>query len=630
VAIYPIDASGVAAPDIAGETSADTTGDFLAIGKLGDKSIDVKKDDQLKAAEQTEMTAIANATGGVANFNNDIAQALRVDFNQGQDYYTLSYTPSDANWNGAYRRISVNLKQQGYHLFYRRGYFSKSPPPEPSSTVDQFKMALRQGVPAVSGVLFSAKVTTSPDSVEVEYAIDQKTVQYQADPSGKLVANVDCAVLEYDTDGKVIGTSLIRITSKVDPEGRAQLETAPLIAKQSIPLKPGATSLTLGVRDQSNGRFGNREVSLASLQNSTIGITATQHASQPISSSASLPVSESPAAPKGLIHRTPEAAEQMQKAERRITLNVLVTEPSGKPVGGLQQQDFTVLDKARRQAITTFQAVDGFATTPPVELILLLDTMNASFEQVGLARQGMANFLRQNGGKLPVPVSIVFLSDAAVKLNQASRDGNALAADLEKLQSPMRVNDASKGFEGLLQRFQMSVHTLTQLSTYETTKPGRKMLLWIGPGWPILSSSAFHSTPQTQRAFFDSIVDLSGRLRKAQITLYSVVPLDLSQGTQLRTFIYQSYMGNVENAKQADSGNLAVQVLAYQSGGRALDPSGDLAGQISRCLDDAYIYYKISFDSDPGENGNEYHPLEIKLDRAGLKARTNTGYYAQP
>ena len=35
-----------------------------------------------------------------------------------------------------------------------------------------------------------------------------------------------------------------------------------------------------------------------------------------------------------------------------------------------------------------------------------------------------------------------------------------------------------------------------------------------------------------------------------------------------------------------DSGSLALQVLAVQSGGRVLNPSNDLASQIADCLED--------------------------------------------
>jgi VWFA-related protein len=337
---------------------------------------------------------------------------------------------------------------------------------------------------------------------------------------------------------------------------------------------------------------------------------------------------EAPAEKKGLIQRTPASAEEQRKAERHITLDVVVSDTSGKAAGDLQQQDFHVLDNKVRQTITSFRRVEGRAAKPPVEVILLLDTVNTPFNDVAIQRREMEKFLRQNGGQLPYPVSIVFLSDAEVKLNKPSRDGNALAADMTKLQTPMRMNGAAQGFGGLVQRFQESIRTLTQLSTYEATKPGRKLLIWVGPGWPILSGSTFRVREKDQQAFFSSIVDVSTKLREAQITVYNVTPLDPNKG-QARTFLYKNYLGGVTSVKDADSGNLALQVLAVQSGGLALEPDGDMPEMVTRCIADADVYYEISFEAAPAEKVDEYHALEIKLDKPGLKARTRTAYYAR-
>jgi hypothetical protein len=116
----------------------------------------------------------------------------------------------------------------------------------------------------VTDVLFSAKVNKSADGANVEYTIDPRTIEYQADASGQLVASADCAIVEYDAKGKQITTSLVRVTSTVSPERRAALNMDGLRAKQTIALKPGAASVVLGVRDQTSGRFGNLEVALAS------------------------------------------------------------------------------------------------------------------------------------------------------------------------------------------------------------------------------------------------------------------------------------------------------------------------------------------------------------------------------
>jgi hypothetical protein len=219
--------------------------------------------DQLSAALKSGMLEIAKATGGVATFNNDIAKTLRNEFDRSKSYYTISYTPANTEWKGGYRRIQLSLDEPGNQLIYREGYYAKAPESAPTPTKEEFRQALVHGAPASTDVLFTAKVNKSADGANVEYAIDPRTLVYEADASGQLVASADCAIVEYDAKGKQIATSLVRVTSTVSPERRAALNMDGLRAKQSIALKPGAASVVLGVRDQSTGRFGNLEMALA-------------------------------------------------------------------------------------------------------------------------------------------------------------------------------------------------------------------------------------------------------------------------------------------------------------------------------------------------------------------------------
>ncbi len=330
----------------------------------------------------------------------------------------------------------------------------------------------------------------------------------------------------------------------------------------------------------------------------------------------------------GLITRTPESVEQTRRSEHRVTLDVQVTDASGNAVSGLGQQDLTLFDNGHLQTVTSFQEIGASGAPAPTEAILLLDTMNASFQDVVIEREGIDKFLRQNGGHLALPVSIVFLADTGVKLNKPSQDGNSLAEDLKKIQTPMRVLGSAQGAEGAQDRSQRSLRAVQMLSSYEAPRPGRKLLIWVGPGWPLLSRSTAQVSAKDQRRYFDSIVDMTTALRRAHITLYSVAPLNLAQVSGQNPFLYQAYLKGVENPAHADSQNLALQVLAVHSGGLVLGQSGDLAGQISLCIADAQTYYEISFDAVEDGTSIQYRALQVKLNRTGTLARTNSAYYA--
>jgi hypothetical protein len=55
------------------------------------------------------------------------------------------------------------------------------------------------------------------------------------------------------------------------------------------------------------------------------------------------------------------------------------------------------------------------------------------------------------------------------------------------------------------------------MATYEAAQPGRKLMIWFSPGWPMLSGPHVELTDKSERQLFDSVV--SDKLRLARLTL---------------------------------------------------------------------------------------------------------------
>lgn len=325
----------------------------------------------------------------------------------------------------------------------------------------------------------------------------------------------------------------------------------------------------------------------------------------------------------------PAPAPAPDAAEGRIKLDIVVSDKSGKPISGLDPKDFTLLDNNQPRRILSWRAFDGTGAKedPPVEVILLVDTVNLGYQSVSFVRQQVESFLRQNGGHLALPVSLFVLTDAGLDVqNQPSIDGNALAAALRHLDDRLRTISRSAGAWGAIERVQLSVRTLISLAQNEAAKPGRKLLIWAGLGWPMLDSLNIQLSPSGQRAYFESIVELSTRLREARMSVYSV-----SQGQSgAETFLYEEFLKGVKTYEKATPPDVSLRVLAIQSGGRVLGPDNDLTAQIDNCVRDGTAFYALSFDPPRADRADEYHDLKVKIDRPGLVAHTNTGYYNQP
>jgi hypothetical protein len=189
-----------------------------------------------------------------------------------------------------------------------------------------------------------------------------------------------------------------------------------------------------------------------------------------------------------------------------------------------------------------------------------------------------------------------------------------------------------------------ALKALGDIATMERQRPGRKLLIWVGPGWGVGSGAYSDSTGPRQNTF-DTIEWFSTLLREARIALYSFSVGETNADG--RSLNYLAFLSGVKSVQQATFMHLNRKVLAVQTGGRVLEPSEDLTGgpvaaltdfkpnanlvlQINSCVQEADTFYTLSFDPSHADRPDEYHDLKVQVDTPGLTARTTTGYYDQP
>jgi VWFA-related protein len=323
-------------------------------------------------------------------------------------------------------------------------------------------------------------------------------------------------------------------------------------------------------------------------------------------------------------------------AATRLVLDVVVTEKSGKPVSGLETKDFTVLDNGHPQNVLSFRAVkrtaaDVIPAEDPAQVIVLVDEVNTNFDRVSYERDQIKKFLTQNGGVLAYPTSLAFFTDTKTEIqNTTSRDGNALLAIFDEHMTALRTSRRSQGFYGAVERWQLSMTAMRALALNGTHAPGRKIVIWISPGWPMLSGPGVEIGSKEEANLFTTTTTLSKLLRDARMTIYSIDPVGADASVRSESFYYKAFLKPVTSAKKAEPGTLALQVLATHSGGLVLSSSNDITGLIQQCVSDVDVYYTLTIDTAPAERPDEYHAIDVKLATPGLTARTRSGYYAQP
>ena len=302
----------------------------------------------------------------------------------------------------------------------------------------------------------------------------------------------------------------------------------------------------------------------------------------------------------------------------------------------MQPKDFLVLDNGRPSQIISFQQFGARRneTAPDVEVIVVIDEIEVPANLVSYERTSVEAFLRQNGGKLPQPVSVFSLIQTGLWLiGRSSKDGNELAAKVadDGEASLIRANRGTKigrvpASLGVTDPPSLeALKALGQIALTAKQESGRKLVFWVGPGWG-LGSGTYAERTSSKGEIFYAVRWFSTLLREASLTLYSFSVGEKDGFTDL----YKSSLKGLKSAHDASSMNLYRKVLAMQSGGRVLGPGSDLRSQMNSCLQEATIFYTLTLDPAHAELPDEYHELDVRVNKPGLTARTNSGYYDQP
>jgi VWFA-related protein len=294
VAVYPIDARGaMTSPnmDVSQSTSIyqDDNKRFGA---------DEVKYHLTAGAENLTMTRMADDSGGHAFINdNDLADAVTKAVAAGSHYYTLTYSPTDSNWNGNFRKIQVKLQQGGLNLAYRRGYFADDPdtPVKPhdksgkaSATsvppVDPMHVAMMHGAPDSTQITLKVRILPASKAEEtqlakgnalnassdikgpyrryaIDIAADPYSIHMDQASDGNRRAELQFLTYVYDQNGSLLNTENDAVRANFTPDLYAQILHSGLPYHQeiSVPLK-GDFYLRIGLHDLVTNRIGSLEV----------------------------------------------------------------------------------------------------------------------------------------------------------------------------------------------------------------------------------------------------------------------------------------------------------------------------------------------------------------------------------
>lgn len=259
VAVYPIDARGLLPPPMSAASATAAAGSGFAKA-LSDFSAGF-------GATHSAMDEMAQQTGGHAFYNsNDIPKALEQSMESGANYYTVSYAPSNKNWDGRLRKIEVKLARQNVRLTYRRGYYAVADPFAPvlkikTTKVDEQKRlieAVQPGAPQTSGIGLKAKVRApaADQRVEVDYLIDGRDLTLGEDDHGTRKVSYQLVAVAWDKQQKNAAQAWEMVDKEIGPEQASDVLRRGIKSRRFLTLKPGEYELYLGIIDVESKKVG--------------------------------------------------------------------------------------------------------------------------------------------------------------------------------------------------------------------------------------------------------------------------------------------------------------------------------------------------------------------------------------
>jgi Ca-activated chloride channel homolog len=269
-----------------------------------------------------------------------------------------------------------------------------------------------------------------------------------------------------------------------------------------------------------------------------------------------------------------------------VTLNVTATDGARRYVTDLGSDDFLIFEDGRKQELTFFEK-----TGLPLALVLLLDTSASMHHSLDDAQEAAIGFTRELG---PADVASVIDFDHSVRVLQGFTN------DRGKIEQAIRQTVAD-GSTSLYNALYIALREVSKTPRDErTAEPRRRAIVVLSDGDDTSSLIGF-----------DEVLDLAAR---SDTSIYAI-------GLGVRSSPL---------ARGSQDAQFVLRRLAEQTGGRTFFPQAavDLATVYGEIMMELSSQYSLAYESSNTRKDGQYRRVAVRVERAGVFARTRPGYYA--
>jgi VWFA-related protein len=330
VAVYPVDARGAWTPTLhTAETKVDETvttpqqmigpatgfppvatdpssinsghGDITTAS--GVLAHNLQTESAANNSSNATMDMVAQQTGGRAFYNgNDLPGIIDRVTSSSSDFYTLSYTPTDTNMNGALRKISVSVSGGKYTLSYRHGYYAREDSAPGSAQAAQ-QLASQHaaqngdplgpfmdfGLPQTDQILYTERIVPAApstpsetsgksDKFAVDFEVPLTDLDLKLGPGGDRSGTLNLCLIVYDKYGQIASRREHLVALNIKPDAWDQYEkNGGLQLHADVVVPRGQYWLRTGIYDAGTRKVGTMEIPFSSVHPLQASAATAQH-----------------------------------------------------------------------------------------------------------------------------------------------------------------------------------------------------------------------------------------------------------------------------------------------------------------------------------------------------------------
>jgi hypothetical protein len=209
---------------------------------------------------------IAETGGKNFLFMNDISREIEEGVNQGSNYYTMSYVPTNLVEDGQYRKLTIHVNQPGVSLRAKEGFYAGGLQIQPSDRDLGFDMLQA----AVSGMQYNGVGIRLGDKswddksgkLEAKISVDTGSLSFEQAADGAERATLFISMAALDEKGKILKFKTYSPTVEIPARQAKQIPTGHTTVSAMLVVPQHAKAVRVIVRD-SSGRIGTADFDAA-------------------------------------------------------------------------------------------------------------------------------------------------------------------------------------------------------------------------------------------------------------------------------------------------------------------------------------------------------------------------------